>query len=325
MRKKKNVLIQDRLRIAITNTCNLSCFYCHNEGQELNCKARFLSLDYIKDMCNWFKNNNIYVKAVNITGGEPLLHPQLFEIIDEVKEITEDVRINTNGTLLTKEMIDKFVEHKVSTIKVGIDSLYTKQSKPNVYQTKSNVDKIIEMIKYANERMKVVLNTVVTKFNYTMIDEMIEFAKKTDIPRLKIIRLHNVDSRGFNSKDVESDLKTDQKEGEWYYYFYSKYIAQATFVENNRFKGRTDAIFDDGFTIRFCEDICNFGACGNMFTEIDSSGNIIICPKYYVSKRIDFKDDYETVRGIIELAKKKMCNAKTENFEMREKMGNIEL
>ncbi len=322
-KRKEGLLIQDRLRIAITNTCNLSCFYCHNEGQELNCKARFLSLDYIKDMCKWFKDNNVYVKAVNITGGEPFLHPQLFDIIDEVKEITDDVRINTNGTLLSEAIIDKLIEHNVSTIKVGIDSLYTKQSKPNIYQSKHSIEHIIDMIKYANERMNVVLNTVVTKFNYTKIDEMIDFARSTRISRLKIIRLHNVDSRGFNDKNVEDDLKTDQKEGEWYYYFYSRYIAQAVEVVNNRFKGRTDAIFDDGFTIRFCEDICNFGACGNMFTEIDSCGNIIICPKYHISKSIDFKNDYRTVKNIIELSKKKMCNAKTNNFEMREKMGNI--
>ena len=142
--------------------------------------------------------------------------------------------------------------------------MYTKQSKPNIYQSKHSIEHIIEMIKYANLRMKVVLNTVVTKFNYTKIDEMIEFAKSTHIPRLKIIRLHNVDSRGFNDKNVEDDLKTDQKEGEWYYYFYSRYIAQAVEVVNNRFKGRTDAIFEDGFTIRFD----NAGNWQNVYAHI---------------------------------------------------------
>lgn len=318
------LLICNRIRLAITNTCNLSCFYCHNEGQEIGCKAQFISLQYVKDMCKWFKENEVYVEAVNLTGGEPLLHPELIAIIDEVATITDEIRINTNATLLTRQLIDTFVKHKVSTLKIGIDSLYAEQSKPSIYHNETNLNHIIDVIKYANEHMRVVLNTVVTKFNCDKIDEMIEFAKKAGIPRIKIIRLHDVDSRGLNSKNVPEYLKTNQKDGKWYYYFFSKYVARATKINNHPLKGRTDAFFEDGFEIRFCEDICAFGACGNMFTEIDCFGNIIICPKYHVSKHIDFSKSFEEVKSIIEFAKSKTCNAKTNYFEMREKEGKLE-
>lgn len=319
----KKLLIDNKLRLAITNTCNLSCFYCHNEGQEIGCKAQFISLQYVKEMCKWFRENKVYVESVNLTGGEPLLHPELIAIIDEVASITDEIRINTNATLLTKQLIDTFVEHGVFALKIGIDSLYAEQSKPSIYHNKTNLNHIVDMIKYANKHMRVVLNTVVTKFNYDKIDYMVEFAKKVSIPRIKIIRLHDVDSRGLNSQDVPDEFKTNQKEGECYYYFFSKYVARATKIDNHPLKGRTDVFFEDGFEIRFCEDICTFGACGNMFTEIDSFGNIIICPKYHVSKHIDFSKSFEEVKEIIEFAKSKTCNAKRNYFEMKEREGQL--
>ncbi len=319
----KKLLINNKLRLAITNSCNLSCFYCHNEGQKIDCKANFISLQYVKELCKWFRDNEVYVESVNLTGGEPLLHPKLINIIDEISTITDEIRINTNGTLLTKELIDTLVEHKVFELKIGIDSLYAEQTKPNIYTKNLDINEIIDMIKYANNYMRVILNTVVTKFNYDKIDDIIEFARKTGIPRIKIIKLNDVDSRGLNTQNVSEDLKTNQKEGEWYYYFYAKYVQQAVKVYNHTLKGRTDIVLKDGFEIRFCEDVCTFGACGNMFTVIDSFGNVIICPKYHISKHIDFKSKYETIRNIIKDTKNKTCNAEEGYFAIREKKGEL--
>jgi GTP 3',8-cyclase len=318
-KEKIHLFNKDKLRIAITNTCNLSCFYCHNEGQELNCNAKFLPLSYIKDMTNWLLKNNIRVDYINITGGEPLLHPDILEIVKELTKLTNKIRLNTNATLLNKELIDKLKDAGVYSLKIGIDSIYAKQSKPSIYTSAENINNIIDMIKYASLKMGVVLNTVVSKFNYKDIDKMVNFAREAKLPRIKIIRLNDTNSRKLNNNEnISEDFKTNQEEGNWYYYFFTKYVTSASKTENHADKGRTDLYFDDGFQIRLCDDICEYGACGNMYTEIDADGNVLICQRHNISLPISFKYEDKIIFETIEKANKKMCNSITKNFEFRD-------
>lgn len=312
MENKIQLFNLDKLRIAITNTCNLSCFYCHNEGQKLNCKAKFLPLSYIQTMVKWLQKNHVSAGHINITGGEPMLHPDLKEIIKELRKLTPKIRLNTNATLLTKENIVELHELGVESLKIGIDTVYAKQTKPNIYTTKTNVDQMLENIKFASTLMKVVLNTVVTKFNYKDIDKIVEFAKQTNLKRIKIIKLNDVNSRDYNDKEqIAADFKTNQIEGDWYYYFFTKYVTQAVKTENSPHKGRTDLWMKDGFEIRLCDDVCSYSACGNMYTEIDSNGDLVICQRKAITAPLSFDGDFDTVSQKIISANSKMCNALT--------------
>lgn len=56
-----SLLIDNKLRLAITDSCNLSCFYCRNEGQHFYAKSNSLELPWIQSMADWFLKNNIYI------------------------------------------------------------------------------------------------------------------------------------------------------------------------------------------------------------------------------------------------------------------------
>ena len=326
MEESKTLFNLNKLRVAITNACNLSCFYCHNEGQDLNCKKTFLSLKYVQNMVDWIIKNNVKVDYINITGGEPMVHPQIFEIIDELNKLNCKIRLNTNATLLSEEIVDKLKNHGVYSLKIGIDSLFAKQTKPNVYKAEINISNVLNILNYASKKMGVVLNTVVTKFNYKDIDKIIEFARKTKINRLKIIKLNDTNSRGYNQRDdISNDLKTSQPEANWYYYFFTKYVTLASKTVNNPYKGRTDLYFDDKFEIRLCDDICTHGACGNMYTEINCLGEILICQRLNKSLPIDFNNSYDNVANIITHANSLMCNSKTNYYKYRDKKYSLKL
>ncbi len=60
------------------------------------------------------------VKTLVITGGEPFVHPRIYEIIEFARNLDLGVNITTNGTLLLKD-IDRLRESRVSSLSISID------------------------------------------------------------------------------------------------------------------------------------------------------------------------------------------------------------
>ena len=83
------------LRISLTSRCNLSCIYCHAEGEK-NPDAEMNAREIINVM-------NVAaqfgIRSIKFTGGEPLLRPDLLEIIRAVPADVES-SLTTNGILL---------------------------------------------------------------------------------------------------------------------------------------------------------------------------------------------------------------------------------
>jgi len=105
------------LILKITNNCNLRCIYCYREGnnkKEMEFKTAKNAIDYILKRDNRLK--------IQFTGGEPLLNFKLIERVvdycrDEYPDKNISYAIQTNGTLLKEEIIEKIKE---LDIKVGV-------------------------------------------------------------------------------------------------------------------------------------------------------------------------------------------------------------
>ena len=82
----------------ITNLCNLDCSFCHGTCRE----GGFISLDKFKSYAKKVAPFTDYVYLHVM--GEPLLHPQLGEIIDAASHAGLKASITTNGTLLEEKL-----------------------------------------------------------------------------------------------------------------------------------------------------------------------------------------------------------------------------
>lgn len=91
--------------IEITNICNLSCPFCHGTSRE----KRFMSVDEFETAAARLRPFTEYV-YLHIMG-EPLLHPQLFELLDICEKYGFKTSLTTNGTLLYK-MADQLTAKK---------------------------------------------------------------------------------------------------------------------------------------------------------------------------------------------------------------------
>ncbi|MFW9913470.1 MAG: radical SAM protein [Candidatus Thorarchaeota archaeon] len=86
--------------IEITGQCNLKCNVCFAEAPY----GDHLSFTQIADMINQYVSCETEPEILQLSGGEPTLHPELIEIVRYGKSLgIEDVAISTNGLKLLEE------------------------------------------------------------------------------------------------------------------------------------------------------------------------------------------------------------------------------
>jgi len=89
------------LRISLTSRCNLSCIYCHAEGEK-NPEAEMSTDEIIAIMQTAAKFG---IRSIKFTGGEPLIRPDILQIVRAVPKGIE-ASITTNGILLADMAAD---------------------------------------------------------------------------------------------------------------------------------------------------------------------------------------------------------------------------
>ncbi|XZF15730.1 radical SAM protein [Chitinophagaceae bacterium MMS25-I14] len=111
--KDRPVLAQ----IVVTRRCNLSCGYCY----EYDKVSKPIPLDVLKQRIDELKR----LKAVFVTlnGGEPLLHPQIAELVRYVAEQGMVPMINSNGHVLKLPLIQKLNDAGLFGMQISCDSL----------------------------------------------------------------------------------------------------------------------------------------------------------------------------------------------------------
>jgi len=122
------------------------------------------------------------VKIVNITGGEPFLHPKLTNVIDHCHKHFKIV-ISTHGMFLNKELMSELTS-KVDLIGVSLDTLVKDDAKlmrgKNYYLNKVLAN--IGLILSSNVGLK--FNTIVTKHNKDSLKEIANFIRSLEYPNV---------------------------------------------------------------------------------------------------------------------------------------------
>lgn len=91
------------------NGCNFRCPWCHNSSL-ISFEGEKLDLDNLYDYLNKRKN---VLEAVCISGGEPTLNPYIIPLLENIKKIGYNIKLDTNGsnpdvleTLIKNNLID---------------------------------------------------------------------------------------------------------------------------------------------------------------------------------------------------------------------------
>lgn len=115
--------VHTSLRVSVTDACNIRCKYCMPENI-----AGFLPQNRLLKFDSIDRIVSVLVKAginkVRLTGGEPLMRPNLWELIRRLSKIDGllQIALTTNGMLLS-DQIDRLVQSGLTHINVSLDTL----------------------------------------------------------------------------------------------------------------------------------------------------------------------------------------------------------
>ena len=111
------------LRISLTDRCNLRCVYCMpKEGLQWQARADQLSVDEIVRVVEAASKGG--VNRIRLTGGEPLVHPHIVEIVRRIAVIPgiEEVSLTTNAMLLER-LAQPLADAGLKRVNISLDTL----------------------------------------------------------------------------------------------------------------------------------------------------------------------------------------------------------
>jgi radical SAM protein with 4Fe4S-binding SPASM domain len=104
---------------SLTRTCNLRCVHCYTSSE-----ARRYPDELSTEQCKAVLDDlaAFKVPAVLLSGGEPLVRPDFFELAEYARGLGLHVVASTNGTLITPEIARRFAELKFAYVGISLDS-----------------------------------------------------------------------------------------------------------------------------------------------------------------------------------------------------------
>ncbi|HEX6637992.1 MAG TPA: GTP 3',8-cyclase MoaA [Steroidobacteraceae bacterium] len=170
------------LRISVMDRCNFRCPYCMPR-ETFHDSYRFLKSSERLDFTELLQLTRVFVRAgvkkIRITGGEPLLRPNLADFIGDLTSIPgiEDIALTTNGVLLAK-YASELKAAGLDRITVSLDTL-----DPQVFAKMSGgfdgVAEVLDGIEHARRAglAPIKLNTVIQRGvnDHTVMDLLAHF------------------------------------------------------------------------------------------------------------------------------------------------------
>ncbi len=164
----------------VTGKCNLSCLYCQRDFFTKT-NSPFLKGNMSNEIFEALAPNFKYAKVVALLSmlGEPLVVKELPTWWEKILEYGAKPQTTTNGTFLTPELAQMFVE-KGGRLKISIDTI--KQEELNIMRPKMTVDLLmnrLELItkmraKTGSDRLQLGVNVCVTSLNVESVVETLE-------------------------------------------------------------------------------------------------------------------------------------------------------
>jgi|Deesub1362A_J573_1020465.scaffolds.fasta_scaffold00078_68 radical SAM protein with 4Fe4S-binding SPASM domain len=187
-----------------TKKCNLKCKHCYaNAGKaeyELSLKEKIDVVDQL---------DQAGVVAISFSGGEPLIHKDLWPVAEYASNLGMHVSVATNGTLIDEGTARRLKEVGVDYVEISLDAAKSEdhdyfRGVPRAFER--SVEGIKNCIR---EGIQTAIATTVTSLNLNQIPEIVSLAEELGVCRLVVF---NFIPTGRGKEIVNLDLDIDERE-----------------------------------------------------------------------------------------------------------------
>jgi len=161
-------------QISVEGYCNLKCTMCPRNDPKF--KDQEMSFEKFAKILDQLP----FVKEVELTGlGEPLLHKDLFKMIECAKKRKIRTVVTTNATLLNEKNIERVLRSGLDVIHVSIDSADPETFKAirvgtTLEKVTAGLRNLIDARNRQGAKLRVVINSILMMRNYHQVGDMIK-------------------------------------------------------------------------------------------------------------------------------------------------------
>ncbi|KAA8921929.1 radical SAM/SPASM domain-containing protein [Thermoplasma sp.] len=189
-----------------TKQCNLNCLHCYaNAGSkhpdEMTLDQKIRAIDMMDEAG---------VTMIAFSGGEPLISPDFWKIAEYASNKGFYTTIATNGTLLTKGVVDRLADVGIKYVEISLDS-----PDPEVHNRfrgqQMAWERTVQGIKNVVEKgvFDTAIATTATKYNYRQMDRMLDLAIQLKVKKFIVF---NFVPTGRGKEIIDEDLTPKERE-----------------------------------------------------------------------------------------------------------------
>lgn len=186
--------------------CNLTCKHCYATSadsvfrDELDTPA---ALQVIDDLAE------AGVKVLILSGGEPLLRDDLFQLSAHARAHGMFVALSSNGTLIDESNIEQVSAADFDYVGISIDGL--QDTHDSFRQLKGSFARSLKAMRLCRERgIRVGMRTTLTRDNHQQLPELLALMRDLDVQKFYLSHL-NYSGRGKRSRGLDAHLQMSRE------------------------------------------------------------------------------------------------------------------
>ena len=177
--------------------CNLTCKHCYSISadtdfpNELSTETIYKVMDDLKDF---------HVPVLILSGGEPMLHPDIFAISAQAKSRRFYVGLSTNGTLITEDNIQQINEANYNYVGISIDGM--RETHDKFRRKEGSFDAAMQGIRLCLKNgIKVGLRFTMTQDNAHELPDLLQLMDDEGVDKFYFSHLNYAGRGDKNRKD----------------------------------------------------------------------------------------------------------------------------
>ncbi len=185
----------------VTRECNMKCSHCYINATEKKLNNELTTQEAKKLMDQIYQ---VSAPLLILSGGEPLLRPDIFELISYGSKIGLKMGVGSNGSLIDESVARKLKKTGIATVSISLDSNIAAQH-DEFRGVTGAWEKAVQACKALRKNnILVQVNTTLTQQNYSQIDDIMSLAENIGVENFHLFFLVPT-GRGTKLTDISPE------------------------------------------------------------------------------------------------------------------------